>query len=99
MANGGSMAMSEAAKRADQKYKAEKTSQVVLRFYPKDADVLAHLRSQESMQGYIKRLIREDMGAWYRRVSDEVECRLCGFIMGEDDAAMLSECPSCHGEE
>ena len=93
------MAMSEAAKRADQKYKAEKTTQVVIRFYPKDAELLAHLQAQESKQGYIKRLIREDMGAWYRRASDEVECRICGFAMGEADAAMLSECPSCHGGE
>jgi len=53
--------MSEAAKKADQKYKAEKTTQIVMRFYPKDAELLAHLRRQESKQGYIKRLIREDM--------------------------------------
>ena len=56
------MARSEAAKRADAKYKAEKTTQLVIRFYPADRDILAHLRGQGSMQGYIKRLIREDMG-------------------------------------
>jgi len=53
---------SEATKRADAKYKAEKTTQLTLRFYPSDADVLAHLQKQDSKQGYIKRLIREDMG-------------------------------------
>ena len=55
------MARSEAAKRADAKYKAEKTTQFTLRFYPSDEDVLAHLQKQESKQGYIKRLIRADM--------------------------------------
>lgn len=55
------MARSEAAKKADQKYKAEKTTQLVIRFYPKDADILEHLQAQDSKQGYIKRLIREDM--------------------------------------
>ena len=58
---GARVARSESAKKADQKYKAEKTTQMVVRFYPKDADILAHLQNQESKQGYIKRLIREDM--------------------------------------
>lgn len=55
------MATSEAAKRADKRYKAEKTKQVVIRFYPADMDVLEYLRSQDSIQGYIKALIRSDM--------------------------------------
>ena len=62
MANGDKMARSEAAKKADQRYKAEKTKQLVIRFYPADADILEHLQAQDSKQGYIKRLIREDMG-------------------------------------
>lgn len=61
MADGAKMARSEAARKADQRYKAEKTRQMVVRFYPADADILEHLQSQDSKQGYIKRLIREDM--------------------------------------
>ncbi|MDY4041308.1 MAG: hypothetical protein SOY67_04315 [Collinsella sp.] len=55
------MAVSDAQKRASSKYRREKTATVVIRLYPTDADVLEWLRSQESKQGYIKRLIREDM--------------------------------------
>lgn len=61
MANGANMARSESARKADAKYKAEKTKQLVVRFYPADADILEHLQKQDSKQGYIKRLIREDM--------------------------------------
>ena len=55
------MARSEAAKRADARYKARRTKQVVVRFYPGDAELLEHLQGQGSKQGYIKRLIAEDM--------------------------------------
>ena len=55
------MAMSESAKRADRKYKDEKTKRVAVRFYPAEADIYAHLEAQPNKQGYIKRLIREDM--------------------------------------
>ena len=55
------MARTEASKRADAKYKADKTTQLVIRFYPKDSAILEHLQKQESKQGYIKRLIAEDM--------------------------------------
>lgn len=55
------MARSEAQKRADGRYRKARTTQVAVRMYPADADLLDWLRSQESMQGYIKRLIREDM--------------------------------------
>lgn len=59
--HGGKMARSESARKADAKYKAEKTKQLVIRFYPADQDILEHLQAQDSKQGYIKRLIREDM--------------------------------------
>ena len=55
------MARTEAAKKADAKYKAKNTRQLVIRFYPADADILAHLEAQGNKQGYIKRLIAEDM--------------------------------------
>ena len=58
---GQHVARSESAKKADAKYKAEKTKQLVIRFYPADQDILEHLQAQDSKQGYIKRLIREDM--------------------------------------
>ena len=93
------VARTDAAKKADAKYKAEKTTQLVIRFYPKDADILEHLRAQGSKQGYIKRLIREDMGAWYGR-NQEATCRACGYAMSADEAAMLGACPRCgHGQE
>ncbi|AJC11713.1 hypothetical protein JI75_02525 [Berryella intestinalis] len=55
------MAVSEAQKRAAAKYAREKTKTITLRLYPGDADILEHLGTQENKQGYLKRLIREDM--------------------------------------
>lgn len=56
------MAYSEAHKRADVKYKKDKTTQFALRFYnATEGDILAHLQAQPNRQGYIKQLIREDM--------------------------------------
>ena len=55
------MPVSEAQKRANAKYAREKTKAYTMRFYPTDADLLAWLESQPNKQGYIKRLIREDM--------------------------------------
>ena len=53
---------SDAHIRANTKYNAEKTKQVPLRFNLKtDADILEKLYSQESIQGYIKQLIRNDI--------------------------------------
>lgn len=52
----------EAQKRAVRKYDAANTKQVHLKLNKvTDADILAHLERQENIQGYIKRLIREDM--------------------------------------
>lgn len=55
------MATSEAQKRAAIKYMKEKTKAYTMRFYPTDADLLAWFESQPNKQGYIKRLIRDDM--------------------------------------
>ena len=55
------MARTEAAKNADQRYKASKTKQVVIRFYPGDFELHDHLCSQGNKMGYIKRLIADDM--------------------------------------
>ena len=54
--------LTEAKRRAIKKYDANNTRQVHLKLNIKtDADILDHLEKQESVQGYIKRLIREDM--------------------------------------
>lgn len=55
------MARTEAAKNADQRYKASKTKQVVIRFYPGDYELHEHLCAQGNKMGYIKRLIADDM--------------------------------------
>lgn len=51
-----------AIRRAVNKYNATHTKQVILRLNLKtDADILAHLAQQASVQGYIKELIRQDI--------------------------------------
>lgn len=58
-----SKASPAAIRRAVNKYNATHTKQVILRLNHKtDADILAQLSKQESIQGYIKDLIRQDMG-------------------------------------
>lgn len=52
---------SEAQKRARAKYNREKMAQRVVRFSPREADLLAHLDAQPNRAGYIKALIRSDM--------------------------------------
>lgn len=52
----------EAVKRAQYKYDAANTRQILLKLNIRtDADVLEELDAQENRQGYIKRLIREDI--------------------------------------
>lgn len=58
---GGAMASTEAQKRASMKYMKEKTHPFTMRFSPVDEDLWQHLQSQPNKQGYVKRLIREDM--------------------------------------
>ena len=53
--------VSDAQRRADLKYKKEKTHQLAIRFFPKDERLWEHLQSQPRKAEYIKRLIREDM--------------------------------------
>lgn len=52
---------SDAQKRADRKYKREKTRQLCLRFYPAEAEVWAFLTEHGNRQGFIKELIRREM--------------------------------------
>lgn len=56
------MKASEAQLRAQDKYDKANTVKILLKLNKKtDADVLARLEEVESKQGYIKRLIREDI--------------------------------------
>lgn len=57
------MAVSDAQRKADAKYKRERTTLRGIRFYPADAEVLAWLDAQPNKQGYVKELIRRDMEA------------------------------------
>ena len=56
------MAYSEAHKRADLKYKKDKTTQLSVRFYNgTEGDLIEWVNAQPNKAGYIKQLIREDM--------------------------------------
>ena len=53
----------DAQKRAIAKYDQANTKAVKLKLNKKtDADILEHLRTKANVQGYIKKLIRSDMG-------------------------------------
>lgn len=51
----------EALKRAQEKYKKEKSVRVIIELYPNDQELLDKLQSVGNKQGYIKGLIREDI--------------------------------------
>ncbi|MEG0323791.1 MAG: hypothetical protein RR619_07325 [Raoultibacter sp.] len=53
--------VSDAKKRADEKYRKEKMKQVVVRFSPRESDLYEHLEEQPNKMGYIKQLIKDDM--------------------------------------
>jgi len=53
---------SDAQKRANAKYDAANTRKILLKLnIHTDMDILDHLDSIDNRQGYIKRLIRQDM--------------------------------------
>lgn len=51
----------EAIKRAKQKYN-EKVTKIAIEFYPADAALLQKVQEQPNKQGYIKELIKKDLG-------------------------------------
>lgn len=56
--------MTEAQRRAAAKYKQNRTRSIRLEFnIDTDSDILAKLDSVENRQGYIKRLIRDEIAA------------------------------------
>ena len=57
-----SKGLTDAKRKAIKKYDETHTRQLNLKLNLKtDADIFEHLEKQESIQGYIKKLIREDM--------------------------------------
>lgn len=54
------MALTEAQKRAKEKY-SQKVTKVTIEFYPPDAELLQKLNEQPSKQAYIKDLIKRDL--------------------------------------
>ena len=56
------MALTEAQKRAKQKYYDKmKIKKVSIELYPTDEDIIQKLQEQPSKQAYIKELIRKDL--------------------------------------
>jgi hypothetical protein len=53
--------MTDAQKRAKEKYNAKILKKVLLEFYPGDQELLDHLEKQPAKQTYIKDLIRKDL--------------------------------------
>lgn len=53
--------VSEAQKKASMKWDAKNSKQIIVKFYPKEEDIHAWVKSKENQQGYIKDLIRKDM--------------------------------------
>lgn len=53
--------VTEAQKRASAKYDKANMIQRVVRFSPRERDILAFLDSQENKSGYLKNLIKKDM--------------------------------------
>ena len=51
----------EAQRKAAKKY-MEKVKRITIEFYPTEADLVEHINRQQNKQGYIKSLIRADMG-------------------------------------
>lgn len=55
------MAVSEAQKRENEKYRKENVKQVAVRFYPSEIKLWEYLQKQANKSGYIKELICKDM--------------------------------------
>ena len=57
------MPVSEAQRRANEKYRKANVKQAVVRFYPAEAELYEWLQAQDNKSGYTKELIRRDMQA------------------------------------
>lgn len=83
----------DALKRAIKKYDAANTMQIHLKLNIKtDADIIEHLSKQESKQGYIKELIRDDMGNNGKPYLVE---KVIEIENGSESYSFHKYCPSC----
>lgn len=55
------MSVSDAQKRANERYRKQSVKQATVRFYPVESDLWDWLQSQPNKAGYVKELIRRDM--------------------------------------
>lgn len=53
--------VSEAQKRASEKYRKNNVKQYILKFYPADRELFDYLSSKENRSQFLKDLIRADM--------------------------------------
>ena len=57
------MAVSDAQKAANERYRRANVQQRTVRFYPAEADIFEWAMAQPNFAGYVKALIRADMEA------------------------------------
>ena len=62
--------VTEAQKRASERYRKKSVKQLSVRFFPADMELYEHAKAQPNTMGYIKRLIREDMERQAREGSE-----------------------------
>jgi hypothetical protein len=62
IAGGMKMVLTDAKRKTNMDFDRKNTKLIGMKLNKNtDADILAHLEKQENIQGYLKRLIREDM--------------------------------------
>ena len=87
----------EAQKRAVLKYDTANTTQLHLKLNNKtDADILAWLAQQENVQGYIKKLIREDVEGIQKKSALPYLCEeVIEIDDGSEGHSFYKYCPKC----
>ncbi len=78
--------MTEAEKKAKKKYR-DKGKRLTVDFYPSEADLISHIESQPNKQGYIKRLIWEDMdrrNVWEEKFSNSTPEEMAEMLFGNE---------------
>lgn len=80
----------EVQKKAQAKYDAKATKQIKLKLnITSDKDILDKLDQMDNKQGYIKELIRKDIGS----SQDNFSCTNCGHYF--KDSEVKNYCPEC----
>ena len=88
--------LTDAKRAAIKRYDATNTRQVHLKLNCKtDADILEHLEKQESIQGYIKDLIRVDM-AGIHHAKPPIIKEVIEKTDKYDDVRFDKYCPNCN---